>query len=169
MIPHKRWRKLKQQTPHTASPNTPKGIFGEMSLKERLRAIYATERIKAFITDIFMINMPLLYLTTYVFLDGKDAFTHNQSAILACGLCYGIITSLFFAFSSQTPGYRYMSIKLVREDGRKVSFICALIRYFIWIIGTSFLFGLLLGLFRKDGKCLHDLLCKTQILSSKSI
>lgn len=133
-----------------------------MPLKEKLQSIYTTERIKAFITDMFMINMPILYLTTYIFLDGKDAFTQNQSAILACGLCYGVITALFLVFSAQTPGYRYMRIKLLKDNGQKVGFIRAFVRYLLWIVGTTFLFGLLMGIFRHDGKCFHDWLCGTQ-------
>lgn len=198
-----RWRKVK-------SANKPKQNIAdskreesqsqwiklsEFSLKKQLHLMYASERIKAFITDMFMINMPLLYLTTYVFLDGKEAFTHNQNVIFACGIGYGVILSLFFAFTSQTPGYRYMCLKLVRYNSHqsygdeadsknppflesqvenkadsinninKVSFIRSFVRYVVWVFGTSFLFGLLIGIFRKDGRCLHDILCKTQVVS----
>ncbi|WP_300448100.1 RDD family protein [uncultured Helicobacter sp.] len=187
MATHKRWRKLKSTPKPTAySAWVDMKTF---SLKNQLRLMYASERIKAFITDMFMINMPLLYLTTYVFLDGKEGFTHNQIAILTCGICYGIITSLFFTLSAQTPGYRYMNLKLVcylktqdshtlsqqndnkadsiQENLTKVSFIRAFIRYVLWVIGTSFLFGILVGIFRTDGRCLHDLLCRTQIIPTK--
>ncbi|TLD82066.1 RDD family protein [Helicobacter sp. MIT 05-5293] len=162
MAKTKRWREVKK-SPSSKQPDLPKGIFGGMPLKAKLQSIYATERIKAFITDMFMINMPILYLTTYIFLDGKDAFTQNQSAILACGLCYGIIIALFLAFSAQTPGYRYMRIKLLKDDEQKVGFIRAFVRYLLWIVGTTFLFGLVMGILRRDGKCFHDWLCSTQI------
>lgn len=75
MATHKRWRKLKSTPKPTAySAWVDMKTF---SLKNQLRLMYASERIKAFITDMFMINMPLLYLTTYVFLDGKEDFTHK--------------------------------------------------------------------------------------------
>ena len=56
--------------------------------KARLAGIGA--RAKAFIIDLFLIGMPIYYLTTYVFLGGKDDFLHNQTAIFGAnlaGLC----------------------------------------------------------------------------------
>lgn len=173
-----------KQSKSSQRPHTP----SRFSLKSRLHAMHAGQRIKAFITDMFMVNMPLLYFTTYVFLDGKDSFLHNQYAILACSLIYGIVLSLFFAFSSQTPGYRYVGLKLVHfckentesststhhskneasQAELSVGFIRAFIRYMLWVFGTSFLFGLAIGLFRKDGRCLHDILCGTYIIEAKS-
>lgn len=73
-------------------------------------------RLKAFITDIFLINMPILYFTTYVILGGKESFQNNQIAILCCGLIYAFILVLFFYFSGQTPGFRYAEIMLVRDS-----------------------------------------------------
>lgn len=182
-----RWRKVKsshknskKQDIKNQDSNSQWIKMRDFSLKKQLHLMYASERIKAFITDMFMINMPLLYLTTYVFLDGKEAFTHNQNVIFACGISYGVILSLFFAFAAQTPGYRYMHLKLVRfaqkqthnnevdsldTKTHKVSFLRAFVRYGLWVLGTSFLFGILMGIFRKDGRCLHDVLCGTQIVS----
>ncbi len=176
----KRWRKIKsaqKTTPlaHSVKKSQWINIYN-FSLKKQLQLMHASERLKAFITDMFMINMPLLYLTTYVFLDGKEAFTHNQSVIFACGIGYGFITSLFLALSSQTPGFRYMHLQLVRSESNsnkstqniayyKVGFLRAFARYVLWVIGTSFLFGILIGVLRRDGRCLHDVLCKTQVIS----
>ena len=194
----KRWREIKSQkhTPQIESqPHSQWVSFKDFHLKKQLQLMYASERIKAFITDMFMINMPLLYLTTYVFLDGKNDFTHNQSAILACGVGYGLIISLFLAFTSQTPGYRYMGLKLMqRQDSHskkatiqeqstqdsnttdetltattlppfvKISLFKSLVRYVLWLVGTTFLVGLLFGLIRRDGRLLHDVLCGTYII-----
>lgn len=179
MAAHKRWRKVKSTQKATSSAHIAKDSqwirMQDFSLKKQLQLMHASERLKAFITDMFMINMPLLYLTTYVFLDGKEAFTHNQSAIFACGIGYGFITSLFLALSTQTPGYRYMRLRLVQDSHtnnptqnctyHKVGFLRVCARYVLWVVGTSFLFGILIGLLRRDGKCLHDVLCKTQVIS----
>ena len=201
-----RWRNVKSAHGAQKSASLPKSgelggewlALGEFSLKKQLRLMRASERVKAFITDMFMINMPLLYLCTYVFLDGREDFQQNHGAILACGLLYGVILSLFFALSSQTPGYRYMGLKLVRygrdegssesssseadsesvdskadsakiaesakkREGQKVGFMRAFVRYVLWVVGTSLLFGILLGLVRRDGRCLHDIACGTQV------
>lgn len=161
--------KSKSEHSHSAQKRTKKIPSKTNSLQARLRTMYTSQRIKAFITDMFMVNMPLLYLTTYIFLDGKESFIQNQNAILVCSLIYGVVLSLFFAFSSQTPGYRYAGLRLKRfsnkgEDKIKISFLRAFIRYILWIVSISLLFGILIGLFRKDGRCLHDILCDTKIV-----
>lgn len=176
MATRKRWRKVKGEYRQAENKQDSIKTWADaknFNLKAQLSLMYASRRVKAFITDMFMINMPILYLTTYIFLDGKDAFTHNQIAILACGISYGIITSLFFAISSQTPGYRYAQLKLVRfsEDSQslskhKVGFIRVFVRYVFWIIGTSFLFGIVIGILRTDGRCLHDVLCDTCVIDA---
>ncbi|TLD97825.1 RDD family protein [Helicobacter jaachi] len=186
MSESKRWRKVKSQHIKPKDTQKPQSAWinlYDFSLKKQLILMHASARIKAFITDMFMINMPLLYLTTYVFLDGKEDFTHNQMAILSCGLAYGIITSLFFALTHQTPGFRYMQLRLVRFptqkphtphhtapatqelDSIKIGFFRAFARYVLWVFGTSFLFGILIGFLRRDGRCLHDIVCKTQVIS----
>ncbi|MWV61457.1 hypothetical protein DCO58_09455 [Helicobacter saguini] len=73
-------------------------------------------RLKAFITDMFLINMPILYFTTYVIVGDKNSFQANQIAILCCGLSYAFILVLFFYFSGQTPGFRYAEIMLVKDS-----------------------------------------------------
>ena len=44
-------------------------------------------RIKAFIVDMFMIMMPLAYLTTYIFMDGKDDFAFEMYSPEDCPMC----------------------------------------------------------------------------------
>lgn len=203
-----RWREVKKQqkSQNLKNKNAKKGIFGGLRFKEKLQQIYAMERIKAFITDMFMINMPILYIATYIVLGSKEAFTNNQLAIFICVSLFGIILSLFFCISAQTPGYRYMNLKLVKDNCHversettnqnkmskrsetslqnqiskqtslqnstdtstqqdKLSFLQALLRFILWIIGSAFLFGLVMALFRKDGKCFHDAVCKSKVIS----
>ena len=116
-------------------------------------------RIKAFIIDIFIISMPLLYFTTYVVLGSKESFQNNQIAILIVWLIYGIITSLFFSKKAQTPGYKSQEIYLIDiGTGKKISFLKAFLRYSIFLFGATFLFGILMCFFRKDRLNLHDIL-----------
>lgn len=116
-------------------------------------------RIKAFIIDIFLISMPLLYFTTYAVLGSKENFQKSQIAILLVWLVYGIITSLFFSLKAQTPGYKSQQIYLIDiKTGKKISFFRAFLRYLIFIFGATFLFGILMCFFRKDRLNLHDIL-----------
>ncbi len=119
-------------------------------------------RVKAFIIDIFLLAMPLLYFTTYVNLGTKEEFQNNQPAITAVWIIYGIITSIFFHLKAQTPGYKAFEIYLIDlTDGKKVSFTKAFIRYLIFIVAATTIIGILLCFFRKDKLNLHDILTKT--------
>ncbi|WP_162165823.1 RDD family protein [Campylobacter fetus] len=123
-------------------------------------------RVKAFIIDMFLIAVPLLYVTTYFILDGKNDFQHNQFAIFGVWLIFGVIQSLFFAFNAQSPGYRSQNIYLVGLDGKKAGFISYMLRYIIFV--TTFIFGgSLFCFFRKDKRNIQDLLTGTIVVTKR--
>ncbi|MDO7252961.1 RDD family protein [Helicobacter cappadocius] len=160
-----RWRKIKNQKNISQTPSLDK----KSPIIQTLKETYAFARIKAFITDMFMIYTPILYIITYFVLGSAEKFRHDQKSIFACVLLYGIISALFISLSSQTPGFRYMQLAIIRDNGRKVGFFRALIRFFIWIFGIAIFVGILTPFFRKDKKCLHDILCSTTIVKKPSI
>ncbi|PAF42733.1 RDD family protein [Helicobacter sp. 11S03491-1] len=135
---------------------------------QTLQEIYAFRRIKAFITDLFMIYTPILYVVTYLILGSAEKFRHDQVSIFICLLLYGIISAIFIAISSQTPGLRYMELAISAPNGKKIGFFKALIRFFIWIFGVAILLGLITPFFRKDKKCLHDIICNTTLVQKIS-
>jgi len=47
--------------------------------KAKIAPIWA--RVKASIIDLFIIGMPVFYISTYLVLGGKEAFLNNQLAI----------------------------------------------------------------------------------------
>lgn len=119
-------------------------------------------RFKAFVVDLFIILMPILYIMTYLILDGKDDFQQNQFAIFLCSLLFGVILSIFFAKNGQSPGYRAYDLWLVDDKTKKnPNFIKLILRYIIFLFSCAFVFGIVLALIRKDKKNLHDLLTKT--------
>lgn len=125
-------------------------------------------RFKAFIIDLFLISMPILYISAYVFLDGKDAFLHNQIVIAIDWALFGIISSLFFAKNAQTPGLRHENLYLIDiKNGQKISFIRSMIRYICFLISGASIIGLLIALFRKDRLCFHDIITQTAIVVTK--
>lgn len=161
-----RWRKIKNQK-NTLEQPVNKAYQSRIS--QTLMAMYAFARIKAFITDMFMIYTPILYIVTYLILGSAEKFRHDQKSIFICLLLYGIISAIFIAISSQTPGFRYMQLAIVRNNGKKVGFFRALLRFFIWIFGVAILIGIFTPFFRKDKKCLHDILCGTTIIKKPSV
>lgn len=125
-------------------------------------------RFKAFVVDLFIILMPILYITTYLILDGKEDFQQNQIAIFLCSLLFGVILSIFFAKTAQSPGYKAYDLWLVDDITKKnPNFLKLILRYIIFLFSCAFLFGIILAFLRKDRKTLHDLLTKTSVLTKK--
>ncbi|WP_221279569.1 RDD family protein [Helicobacter gastrocanis] len=131
-------------------------------LAQNFKALHGFERIKAFITDLFMLYTPLLYVVTYVILGSAQAFRQNQMAVFACVAGFGLLSSVFLCVGGQTPGLRYVGLKLVCAKSRdKVGFFRALLRFFVWLLVASTLIGLLLPLMRPNMRLWHDALCNT--------
>jgi len=150
-----RWRDVK------------KGKFQKLEDEEELtpKAAPLVLRFKAWIIDVFMIYIPILYITTYFILDGKDAFQSNQFAIFIDTALFGVILALFWTKKGQSPGLKAYELKLIDlKDEKSPSFLKSLWRYFLFLIAGVSIVGLCLGFFRKDRKNLHDLLSKTVVI-----
>ena len=133
--------------------------------------IYASypDKIKALITDLFMIYAPILYLIAYVVMDGKEDFLSSQIAPLMGVLLYGIIYALFISKLGETPGKKAYEIKVVDAKTLKnISFFRAFCRFIAFLFSATILIGLALPLYRKDKKALHDILCKTLEIKEKN-
>ena len=155
-----RFRKLKKQT----------------KTKQKQKEIpqetvhYATiaDRIKAFITDMFMIYVPILYIITYAVMGGKDEFQSSDLAPFIGVLLYGIIYVLFLWKSGQTPGKRAYSMKVVdAKSYKKITLIQAILRFIGFLLSATILIGLIFPFYRKDKRSLHDLIANTVVLRDK--
>ncbi|MEO1953605.1 MAG: RDD family protein [Campylobacterales bacterium] len=128
-----------------------------------------TDRIKAFITDMFMIYAPILYIITYVFLDGKEDFQSSQIAPLIGVSLYGIIYAILLSKLAQTPGKKAYIIKVVDDKThKKISFFRAFWRFVAFLFSATTLLGLLVPFYRKDNKALHDILASTVVISDEN-
>ena len=125
--------------------------------KAKIAPIWA--RVKAFIIDLFIIGMPIFYATTYIVLDGKEAFLHNQIAILGANSLISLIMCLFFSIKAQTLGYKAQEIYLINlKTGRKLSFFHTILRQICFAFAGFSILGLCLCFFRKDKLNLHDII-----------
>lgn len=125
-------------------------------------------RIKAFVVDMFMIMMPLAYITTYVFLDGKDEFQGSNDARWAISLAYGLVIVLFWAIKGQTPGYKAYDLTLIDEASKhKVTFPKAIFRYLSFLFSAVTIVPAFLPFFRQDKKTFQDIITKTIVISNK--
>lgn len=159
-----RWRdvkkgKLTQQTLNEEAQKTPFGLCVSPLL-----------RVKAFITDMFMIMMPIMYITTYLIMDGKDSFQASDIAHWVTMAIYGAIIITFWVFKGQTPGFKAYDIILVDDHSKqKLDWLKATLRYIAFIISAVSIIGFLLPFFRKDKKTFQDLLMQTSVVSVEEL
>ena len=154
-----RFRDLKKQSTKQQQAKKTKPTF-----------IYAryVDRIKAFITDMFMIYAPILYIITYLFLDGKEDFQSSQIAPLIGVSIYGLIYAFLLSKFGQTPGKKAYTIKVVDAKTHKnIGFFRAFIRFVLFLFTATTLLGLFLPFYTKDKKALHDLVCNTLVVAQK--
>lgn len=132
---------------------------------------YATARlkIKAFLTDAFMLLMPIMYVVFYLVMDGREGFAeHKLLGWIYILLPLVIVQTLFMYFTGQTPGYRAYNITLIDENTKKKpSLFVIIFRNLAAILSLFTLLGWALMFFRKDRKTLHDLLSATAVVNKK--
>jgi uncharacterized RDD family membrane protein YckC len=122
-------------------------------------------RIKAFITDMFMLMMPIMYITTYIIMSGKDSFQSSNTAHIITMIVYGLIVVIFWVKTGQTPGFKAYSLKLIDDNTKeKLSFGLAIARYMMFIISATLIVGAILPFFRKDKKTFQDLIMQTSVI-----
>ncbi|PZT47981.1 transporter [Helicobacter valdiviensis] len=151
-----RWRELKNS----------KTLKNSKEVQNKDDRNFATfiERGKAQVIDTFMIYLPLLYFMTYVVVGSAKGFRDSPWAPLAAVLVYALIASILLAYKGQTPGKKAYDLWVVREDGKKVTFLFAFLRFIAFCLSGMSLIGILMPLWRKDKKALHDFLLKTVVI-----
>lgn len=151
-----RWRDVKKGI-HTKQEDDNKA-----EEKGTLFCAHLPNRLKAFIVDIFLIMMPILYITTYMIMEGKEDFQGSEIARWVTSILYAIIIIAFWVKNGQTPGFKAYEMKVIDDETKgTVSFSKALLRYLLFIVSAMSIIGLFLPFFRKDRRTLHDLLSKS--------
>jgi len=153
-----RFRKLKKQTKNRQ----------EKQEQEKSILHYATipDKIKAFITDMFMIYIPILYIITYVIMGGKDAFQDSDLAPFFGVAFYGLIYAFLLSKFGQTPGAKAYTMKVVdAKTQANITFLQAVLRFIGFLLSATLLIGLIFPFYRKDKKTLHDLIAQTVVIA----
>jgi len=124
------------------------------------------DRIKAFITDLFMLLMPLLYIVFYMIMGSREEFANN----MMMGWVYILIPNfvvvvLFLRLKRQTPGAKAYGMKLVDREGNAPTLFAVVLRYYIQLLGFITIIGMFVPFFRKDRRSLHDIVSATHFIS----
>jgi len=169
MARQRRFRDVKQGK--EPLPDSPKKRRKEKSPAEK-RLNYASigSKTKAFITDSFMLLMPIMYVVVYLVMGSLQNFAeHKMEGWVYILLPNFIIVFLFFWKSGQTPGCRAYDIRLVdSRSGEKAHPLAIALRFYFELVSIVTVIGLLMAFFRKDRKCLHDLLSGTALVYTET-
>ncbi len=153
-----RWRDAKKNKLPTSTASTPEFSENAPILK----------RLKGFIIDMFLIMMPIMYITTYLIMDGKDDFQNSDMARWITSFVYGAIIVAFWKIKGQTPGLKaYDLIILDKQSKKTLSLTKSILRYVTFIISAMSIVGWFVPFFRKDKATLQDMVAGSIVVSQE--
>ena len=126
-------------------------------------------RLKAFLTDTFLITTPILYIVIYLIMGSGAQFAENRA--MGWGIIFAIhatIILIFWLKNGQTPGLRAYELRLVDNiTKQRVSVIQVIVRYVATLFAVISIFLLFIPFFNKDKKSFQDILSNTIIINDK--
>ena len=81
-------------------------------------------------------------------------------------LLWGFYFIYFTATTGQTPGKKWLGIKVVRVDGKSMDYKTAVNRFFGYSLSSIFLLGFLAALIDKNRQTWHDKMANTLVVIS---
>ena len=167
----KRFRDVKQGKEQETKKEKSKKSKIKKQDEVTLKWDYATtgKKVKAFLTDSFMLLMPIMYIVFYLLMGGREGFAEHKAMGWVYILIPLVIAQTIFMFKTgQTPGYRAYNITLIDDKtGEKPSLFLITFRNLSAVLSLFSFFGWIMMFFRKDHKTLHDLLSGTSIIMKK--
>lgn len=154
-----RWRDTKHNKNKEKSP-----IPKEETIQVESSSI--SSRLRAFLTDTFLITTPILYIVIYLIMGSGEAFSQNRTKGWLIILFVHLLLIIFFWFvKNQTPGLKAYGLKVVDAVSKKrISLVQSLIRYAATLFAVVSFFLIFLPFIRKDKKTFQDLLSNTIIV-----
>jgi len=163
MAKKQRFRDIKQGKETKITPKKvkkPKIPFASTSL-----------RAKAFLTDTFMLFMPIIYFVIYVVMGSLEDASHQKLLSWSYAIVpYLLLLSIFmYRDKGRTPGTRSQSLRVIDSTTlNKPSLFSILFRNLSFILTIIIPFAWFVPFFRKDSRTLHDFLSNTCIIVDSS-
>ncbi len=159
-----KWRDVKQ---NRASKEKEK--INSKSLEDTILNSSIPSRLKAFITDSFLITTPIFYIVIYLIMGSGDDFAQNRAAgwgmIIAIHL---LIIVGFLYIKRQTPGMKAYELILVDSSTQqRPSFLQIIIRYIATTFSIISLFLMFVPFFNKEKKTFQDIISNTININEK--
>jgi uncharacterized RDD family membrane protein YckC len=137
---------------------------------EIIVVILATKFLIA-IRSIFELDLISIYVFSFLpgFIDFVESIFSLQNMRFFSSLLYFffffLYNAFFWSFSGHTPGKYIMGLKVISQDGQKISFIKAIIRYLGYFISIiPFGFGFIWIIFDSKRMAFHDKIAKTYVV-----
>lgn len=155
-----RWRDTKQNKSNHKK---------DTSIKEENTLIESSPlstRLRAFLTDTFLITTPILYIVIYLIMGSGEAFSEDRIKGWSIILIVHLLLIVFFWFvKGQTPGLKAYQLKIVDTLSKnRITLIQSLIRYVATLFAVVSFFLIFLPFMRKDKKTFQDLISNTIII-----
>lgn len=162
-----KWRDVKQNRVQKESIEINQS---HKKFDETIESATIPSRLKAFLTDTFLITTPIFYIVNYLIMGSGEEFAQNRSlgwSIIF--IVHFLIISIFWLKNGQTPGLRAYEGKLVDSKTKnRVSVIQVLIRYVVTTFSVISIFLMFTPFFRKDKKTIQDIFSSTIIIPHKN-
>jgi uncharacterized RDD family membrane protein YckC len=122
-------------------------------------------RFKAFITDTFMLTMPLIYIVFYFVMGSREEFAlHKMMGWVYILMPHFILIFSLWYFKQQTPGLKAYELSLVDSNtGQKPSVVSLINRYIQTLISIFLILPLFYPYINKQKKTFQDILSGTCI------
>ena len=155
-----RWRDTKQNKSNDKEPTTSK----EQIIKVESSPI--SSRLRAFLTDTFLITTPIFYIVIYLIMGGGEEFSEDRIKGWSIILIVHLLLIIFFWFvKSQTPGLKAYQLKIVDTLSKgRISLLQSLLRYVATLFAVVSFFLIFLPFIRKDKKTFQDIVSNTIII-----
>ena len=126
-----------------------------------------SSRLKAFLTDTFLITTPIFYVVIYLIMGSGEAFAQDRTTgwliILAV---HSAVIVLFWYKKAQTPGMKAYEIKLVNNQQQPLKLTQTIIRYIATLFAVISLFLMFVPFFRKDRRTFQDIFSNSYMINA---
>ena len=158
-----RWREIKKGNVAPQSEGKSKKAKKEEKANECNSLLMP--RFKAFITDSFMLLMPLMYVVFYFVMGSREGFAEDKlSGWLYIMIPHMIIVISFWYFKGQTPGMKAYEVSIINTQScTKPYFFRLFNRYVFMTLSIFLVLPLFVPYLNKRGLTLWDLLSGTCI------
>lgn len=155
-----RWRDTKQNKSNGTKPTSNKEEITHVESSS------VSSRLRAFLTDTFLITTPILYIVIYLIMGSGEAFSEDRVKGWSIILIIHLLLIIFFWFvKGQTPGLKAYQLKIVDGISKsRISLVQSLIRYVATLFAVVSFFLIFLPFIRKDKKTFQDLISNTIII-----